>query len=361
MMILQHLALDRLNEMIKEMQNLKTKNLLLISFLLISLLPIFFMSMFHSVYIPLGIFWTAILLTGMVAIILAIFINSILLNKTNELEEQIKNLHEQIISQNKLASIGQLSAGIVHEIKNPLNFISNFAELCQDQLAKLHNCMDSINDKLNEIDKEKFNKILTHLNGNLEKINIHGRKANSIITRMLGQAKSGVPSDFVPTDINALLEEHFKLAYHAKRSENPSFNIQMQMDFDKSLGEVPILPLEIGRVILNMLNNAFYAVLEKKKNSGKDYTPIVAITTKKEGEDKLSISFYDNGIGMTKEVCEKIYDSFYSTKPAGEGTGLGLALSREIIMNAHHGEIHVDSKVGEYTVFTIILPLKQLE
>lgn len=237
----------------------------MISFLMISLTPLVVLNFFEFVNIPRWTFWTIILITGFCAVFLAISIFSLAIADLKEKATQIEKLQKKIIAQDKLAFIGQLSAGIVHEIKNPLNFITNFAELGEHQIDKIYACMASFSERLDEDEKNNLDKILTNLNDNLEKIRQHGKKANSIITSMLGQTKNGVRKDFILTDINALLEEHFKLAYHAKRNQDPSFNIYMQMNFDKNLNEILLLPLEIGRVALNMLNNAFYAICEKKK------------------------------------------------------------------------------------------------
>lgn len=346
------------------MKHLKIRTLLIISFLAVSLIPLFALNYFYSTMnFTKEVLWTISAITSICATLLAFYISYIITKPIYGFTEkacQIEDLQEKMIAQEKLATIGLLTAGIVHEIKNPLNFINNFSELGQNQLGKMQDRITAFSGRLDQDDKDQLNKIVTTLDSNLKKIRQHGMKANSIICRMLEQARSGIHKDFKSTDINALLEEHFKLAYHAKRSQDPSFNIQMEMDFDKDLGEILVLPLEIGQVTLNMLNNAFYAVCEKKKISGDDYMPVVAITTRKEGQDKVAISFYDNGIGIPQEVRERMYDSFFTTKPPGEGTGLGLALSREAVVSAHHGEIQVDSKPGEFTVFTIILPLRNV-
>jgi two-component system NtrC family sensor kinase len=281
-------------------------------------------------------------------------------HKLNETLKNMKSLQEQLIVQEKLASLGQLTAGIAHEIKNPLNFVNNFAELCEKQFKKMQDSLDILQQPMNETEKENINKIVSTIDSNLKKIRQHGLKADSIIRNMLEHSRTGASQNFQSIDINALLEENFKLMYHAKRAEDSSFNIQMKMKFDESIGRIEILPQEIGRVILNLINNAFFAVHQKIKMNPENYFPVVAITTKNLG-NKISISFYDNGIGISKEVKEKLFTPFYTTKPPGEGTGLGLSLSREIVVGAHHGELKVDSKEGEYSDFIVILPRKPIE
>lgn len=279
--------------------------------------------------------------------------------KLNDSLQKIQKMQEQIVVQQKLASLGELTAGIAHEIKNPLNFVNNFAQLCEKQVVKMNELFEPLKDRLNEQEQTSLSKIVTTIDANIKKIRQYGIRADSIIRNMLSHSREGSSTNFQPTDVNALLEENFKLVYHSKRAQDSTFNIQMQMKFDEDLGNIDVLPQELGRVILNMLNNAFYAVAEKKKNLGENYFPIVAITTKQEGKDKVSIVFYDNGTGMPHSVQEKLFTPFYTTKPPGEGTGLGLSLSREIIVSAHHGEMSVESKEGEFTTFTIILPKKQ--
>lgn len=279
-------------------------------------------------------------------------------DKLNESLKDIKSMQEQIVVKEKLASLGQLTAGIAHEIKNPLNFVNNFAQLSEKQVVKLNDLIKSLTTPLTEKEQISLNKITTTIDSNIKKIHQYGTRADSIIKNMLAHSREGASSNFQSTDINALLEENFKLVYHAKRAEDSTFNIQMEMKLDDTVGLIEILPQEFGRVILNILNNAFYAVQEKKKNLGDKYFPVVSITTKQE-QDKVSVVFFDNGTGIPNDVVEKLFTPFYTTKPPGKGTGLGLSLSREIIVSVHHGELHIDTKEGEFTTFTIILPKKQ--
>lgn len=281
-------------------------------------------------------------------------------SKLTESLQKLKSMQEQLVIQEKLASLGQLTAGIAHEIKNPLNFVNNFAQLCEKQIVKMHEFFAPLKERLTDTEKTVLEKIVSTIDANIKKIHQYGVRADSIVRNMLSHSRDGSSSNFQLMDLNTLLEENFKLVYHAKRAQDSTFNIQMQMKFDEDLGLVEILPQEIGRVTLNLLNNAFYAVHQKKKALGENFFPIVTITTKKEGKDKISISFYDNGTGIPPNIIEKLFTPFYTTKPPGEGTGLGLSLSREIIVAAHHGEMHLESKEGEFTNFTITLPKKQV-
>lgn len=282
--------------------------------------------------------------------------------KNSKLEEslvQVQSMQKQIIVQEKLASLGQLTAGIAHEIKNPLNFVNNFAHLCEKQIAKIRELLNTTLDRLSPEEKTAFTKSVTIIEGNVQKIYQYGERADSILKNMLAHSRAGTGTTFQATAINSLLEENFKLVYHAKRAEDSTFNIQMQMKFDENLGEVDILPQEFSRVIINLLNNSFYAVNKKKKELGESFFPIVTITTKNLGPDKVFISIHDNGTGIPNSVLEKLYTPFFTSKPPGEGTGLGLSLSREVIVAAHHGEMSVETKEGEFTSFAITLPRKQ--
>jgi len=281
--------------------------------------------------------------------------------RTLELEDSLKKvqgMQQQIVVQQKLASLGQLTSGIAHEIKKPLNFVNNFAELCQKQIKNLEKVIPLIKEWVNEQESGKLLKSFATLDSNIKKVYLYGLRADDVLKNMLSHARGSAGSDFQATDINALLEENFKLVYHSKRVEDPTFNINMQMKFDDSIGEIEILPQEIGRVVINLLNNAFYAVEQKKRELGETYLPAVTITSKNIDEQKVLISVHDNGTGILKKYVENLFTPFFTTKPPGQGTGLGLSLSHEVIVNVHHGEIKVDTKEGVYTVFTIILPKK---
>lgn len=283
--------------------------------------------------------------------------------RTKELEaslQKVQGMQQQIIVQEKLASLGQLTAGIAHEIKNPLNFVNNFADLCEKQIAKMKTGIEAFKERLNPEENASLQKNFATLEGNMKKIHQYGIRADSILGNMLAHSRGERATTFQATDLNDLLEENFKLAYHAKRAQDSTFNINMQMKFDDDIGKVDILPQDFGRVILNLLNNAFYAVHQKKKELGERFFPTVTITSKNAGQDKVLVSIHDNGPGIPKEVIEKLFTPFFTTKPPGEGTGLGLSLSREVITGGHQGELNVDTKPGEYTLFTIIIPKKAI-
>ena len=263
----------------------------------------------------------------------------------------LKTTQSQLIQSEKMASLGELTAGIAHEIQNPLNFINNFSEVNSELLAELKQ----------EIDNGNFDdvKILAdEIDKNEQKIIAHGMRADSIVKGMLqhSRSSSGVKE---PTDINALADEYLRLAYHGLRAKDKSFNAAMKTDFDDSIGNINIIPQDIGRVILNLINNAFYAVTEKKKQQQDNYEPTVSVSTKKHG-DKVLIFVKDNGNGVPLKVLDKIFQPFFTTKPTGQGTGLGLSLSYDIV-KAHGGEIKVESKEGKGTEFIIYLEIKETQ
>ena len=274
--------------------------------------------------------------------------------KTEELSNSLKNLkatQQQLIQSAKMASLGELTAGIAHEIQNPLNFVNNFSEVNKELLTEMNE----------EIEKENFSevkKIAKDIADNEEKINHHGKRADAIVKGMLqhSRSSSGVKE---PTDINALADEYLRLAYHGLRAKDKSFNSTMQTDYDENIGNINIIPQDIGRVFLNLINNAFYAVEEKKtlrQAQGDSYEPTVSVSTKKLN-GKVEIKVADNGNGIPQKALDKIFQPFFTTKPTGQGTGLGLSLSYDII-KAHGGEIKVETKEGEGTTFIILLPYK---
>jgi signal transduction histidine kinase len=259
---------------------------------------------------------------------------------------ELKSAQEQLVQQEKLASLGQLAAGIAHEIKNPLNFVNNFSEVNTELIDEM---------KL-EIDKGNFNEaiaIATDIKENQEKITHHGKRADAIVKSMLmhSRSSSGVKE---PTDINALSDEYLRLAYHGLRAKDKTFNATMKTDFDTSLGKINVIPQDIGRVILNLITNAFYAVDEKKKQLGETYEPTVSVITKRIN-GMVEVTVRDNGKGIPKKIIKSIFQPFFTTKPTGQGTGLGLSLSYDIV-KAHGGALNVETKEGEGTTFIIILP-----
>jgi signal transduction histidine kinase/ligand-binding sensor domain-containing protein len=275
--------------------------------------------------------------------------------KSAELEEQkeelqatledLKNTQSQLIQQEKMASLGELTAGIAHEIQNPLNFINNFSEVSAE-------LVDEMKVALEKDDKEEALAITTDLKDNLKKITNHGKRADAIVKGMLQHSRASSGKKEL-TDINALADEYLRLSYHGLRAKNKDFNADFKTDLDESIGNIEVVPQDIGRVLLNLFNNAFYATNEKKRQLNGTFKPLVTVTTKRTG-DKVEIVVKDNGNGMPKSVVDKIFQPFFTTKPTGQGTGLGLSLSYDII-KAHGGEIKVQSKEGEGSEFIIQL------
>ena len=259
----------------------------------------------------------------------------------------LKSTQSQLIQSEKMASLGELTAGIAHEIQNPLNFVNNFSEVSTELI-------DEINV---EIDKGNFvdvKDIAGDLKQNLEKINHHGKRAGDIVKGMLqhSRSSSGLKE---PTDINALTDEYLRLAYHGLKAKDIDFNATMKTDFDESIDKIKIIPQDIGRVILNLITNAFYAVNEKSKQGIADYEPTVSVVTKKVNH-QVEIRVTDNGNGIPPSILDKIFQPFFTTKPTGQGTGLGLSLSYDIV-KAHGGELKVETKEGDRSTFIIHLPM----
>ncbi|MBC2839779.1 two-component regulator propeller domain-containing protein [Robiginitalea sp. SC105] len=273
------------------------------------------------------------------------------LEQAREIEkayEQLKATQEQLILSEKMASLGELTAGIAHEIQNPLNFVNNFSEVSSE-------LVDEMNEELDKGDIPEAKAIAGDLKQNLEKINHHGRRADSIVKGML-QHSRGSEGKKEPTDLNALADEYLRLAYHGLRAKDKTFNATMETDFDEKLPKVRVVPQDIGRVLLNLLTNAFYAVNEKNKSAPESYVPTVRVASRKTPKG-VEIEVSDNGNGMPKKVLDKIFQPFFTTKPAGQGTGLGLSMSYDIVKKAHDGELKVASREGDGTSFTVILPM----
>ena len=261
---------------------------------------------------------------------------------------ELKSTQSQLIQSEKMASLGELTAGIAHEIQNPLNFVNNFSEVSNE-------LMDEMKVELSKGNYTEVNAIADDIKQNLEKINHHGNRAGDIVKGMLQHSRSS-SSVKEPTDINKLADEYLRLAYHGLRAKEKSFNATMKSDFDNSIGKVNIIPQDIGRVILNLLTNAFYIVDEKRKNGIEGYEPTVSINTKKINS-RIEIKVSDNGNGIPKKVLDKIFQPFFTTKPTGKGTGLGLSLSYDIITKGHGGELSVETVENEGSTFTISLPM----
>jgi len=266
----------------------------------------------------------------------------------------LKQTQSQLIQSEKLASLGELTAGIAHEIQNPLNFVNNFAEISVDLAEELREEI-----KKPEIDKGLIEELATDLALNQEKINHHGKRASSIVKGMLEHSRVATSRDAinrVSTDLNALADEYLRLAYHGLRAKDNSFNATMETHFDPDLPRVEVIPQDIGRVLLNLVNNAFYAVNEKAKQGIDGYSPVVTVSTRKL-TDAIEISIQDNGNGIPDAIKDKIFQPFFTTKPTGQGTGLGLSLAYDIVTKGHGGSIEVKSTEGSGTIFTLRLNL----
>ncbi|OKS87408.1 sensor histidine kinase [Mucilaginibacter polytrichastri] len=274
-----------------------------------------------------------------------------LTKQKNELQETVKLLQAtqaQLIQQEKLASLGELTAGIAHEIQNPLNFVNNFSEVSMELI-------DEMEEELNKGDTKEAIAIATDIKQNLEKIIHHGKRADGIVKGMLQHSRSGGDVK-EPTDINKLADEYLRLAYHGLRAKDKLFNAELVTHFTENLPEVNIISQDVGRVLLNLFNNAFYATQHKKANAGADYKPTIELSTTLDGKN-IRITVKDNGMGIPDAIRDKIMQPFFTTKPTGEGTGLGLSLSYDIIVKGHGGNIEIESKEGEFTEFIISLPL----
>ena len=261
---------------------------------------------------------------------------------------ELKAAQAQLIQSEKMASLGELTAGIAHEIQNPLNFVNNFSEVSTELLEEMK-------EELQNGDLEEVNAIVHDLRQNLEKITHHGKRADSIVKGMLQHSRSSDGTK-EPTDLNNLVDEYLRLAYHGMRARNKSFNATLDTDYDPSVGAVSLAPQDMGRVLLNLLTNAFQALDEKARKGQPGYGPTVNLkTTRKDRHVMVSVA--DNGNGIPEAIREKIFQPFFTTKPTGQGTGLGLSLSYDIV-KAHGGEITVKSKEGKGTEFNVILPVR---
>ena len=270
--------------------------------------------------------------------------------------ERLKSTQEQLVVQEKLASLGALTAGIAHEIKNPLNFVNNFAELSAEILQELREEVETHKATMAQPDHERIDALLTDLERNAQKIGEHGKRADSIVRSMLLHSR-GQKGERQPTDVNAVLEEYLNLSYHGMRAKDSTFNVAIERDYDKSVGYVQAIPQDLSRVFLNILNNACYAVSEKQRQmvNGERYEPTLSVRTLNLGE-RIEVRIRDNGTGIPPEVREKIFHPFFTTKPTGHGTGLGLSISHDIIVQEHGGELEVETEPGQYTEFIVRLP-----
>jgi two-component system NtrC family sensor kinase len=276
--------------------------------------------------------------------------------RTRELTKSLADLQtaqDRLVQTEKLASLGQLTAGIAHEIKNPLNFVNNFSAVSVELVDELREALAGAN--LDTKLRAQINEVADMLQGNLDKVVQHGKRADSIVKNMLLHSRQGSQEHRL-VDINAVVEESLNLAYHGARAEKQGFNITLERSFDATVGEVDVFPQEITRVLLNLISNGFYAATKRNAEAnGGNYEPTLAAATKNLG-DRVEIRIRDNGTGIPPEVKEKIFNPFFTTKPVGEGTGLGLSISHDIIVKQHGGSIEVDTEPGEFTEFRIVLP-----
>ncbi len=270
------------------------------------------------------------------------------------LETESELQKRRLIQAEKMASLGQLTAGIAHEIKNPLNFVNNFAKLSDELLDELVEILQTPIATLEDSARADAEDLLQTIHTNLGKINEHGKRADSIVKNMLLHSREG-PSESRKVNLNDIAAEALNLAYHGARAEHPGFNIEMVKSLAPEVGEIECFPHDLMRVFLNLISNGMYAASKNAAQSGEDFSPILTLTSRVDG-DKVEIEVRDNGPGIDPEVRDKIFLPFFTTKPAGEGTGLGLSLSFDIIVKQHGGELTVDSEPGEYTAFRVILP-----
>jgi signal transduction histidine kinase len=270
---------------------------------------------------------------------------------------ELKATQANLIHAEKMASLGQLTAGIAHEIKNPLNFVNNFAALSVELLDELKGTAGPALAALPEDRREELEETVQMLTSNLEKIGEHGRRADGIVKSMLQHSRGG-SGDWQATDVNALVEEALNLAYHGARAQDQSFNITMERDFDPGLAPIEVVPQDVTRVFLNLFGNGFYAAAKRMREAGDGFRPVLKVTTRELGKE-VEVRVRDNGTGIPPEYREKLFQPFFTTKPTGEGTGLGLSISYDIVTQQHGGTITVDSEPGAFTEFTVRLPRRQ--
>jgi signal transduction histidine kinase len=265
----------------------------------------------------------------------------------------LRTTQDRLVQTQKLASLGQLTAGIAHEIKNPLNFVNNFSGVSAELIDELRQELEGV--KVGPKARAAIAELTNTLRDNLDKIVQHGKRADAIVKNMLLHSREGLGEHRL-VDANALVEESLNLAYHGARAEKLGFKINMERSFDPAAGQVDVYPQEINRALLNLISNGFYAATKRKGQSNSEaYEPTLTAATKNLG-DKVEIMIRDNGTGIPPEVREKMFNPFFTTKPAGEGTGLGLSITHDIIVKQHSGSIEVDTQPGEFTEIKIILP-----
>src|SRR5262249_18982478 len=276
--------------------------------------------------------------------------------RTRELAASLENLRatqDRLVQTQKLASLGQLTAGIAHEIKNPLNFVNNFSGLSSELIDELQDAVKGLT--IDQKARAEITELTDTLRGNLDKVVQHGKRADAIVKNMLLHSREGSGEHRV-VDINALVEESLNLAYHGARAEKQGFNITLERSFDPAAGQADVFPQDVTRVLLNLISNGFYAATKRKARAdGNGYEPTLVASTRSLG-DRVEIRIRDNGTGIPSEVKEKMFNPFFTTKPAGEGTGLGLSICHDIIVKQHGGSIEVDTQPGQFTEIKVILP-----
>ena len=274
--------------------------------------------------------------------------------RTDDLSESLEDLRttqDRLVQTQKLALLGQLTAGIAHEIKNPLNFVNNFSSVSSELIDELQ---DALKRPFDDKARAEIMELTNTLRGNLDKVVQHGKRADAIVKNMLQHSREG-SGEHRPVDINALVEESLNLAYHGARAEKQGFNVALKRSFDPAAGQADVFPQDITRVLLNLISNGFYATTKRKAEAGDGYEPTLVTSTRSLG-DRVEIRVRDNGTGIPPEVKEKIFNPFFTTKPAGEGTGLGLSISHDVIVKQHGGSIEVVTEPGAFSEFIIVLP-----
>ena len=279
------------------------------------------------------------------------------MSEVKDLERQIEQLRTQIQKSEKLSSLGTLSAGIAHEIQNPLNFVINFSQMANDMVDDLTDILDEKGLDLEDEANEELAEVLSTLRSYLLKIAEHGHRATNIIQGILMYSR-GKADEFLPTNIQKFLKKYVWLSFHAMRANLADFNVTIHEEYDPAIPEVMVIPQDLSRAVINVMNNACYAVWKRQKASGDDYSPVITIKAILKG-DNFEIWIEDNGTGMSEEVREHLFTAFFTTKPVGEGTGLGLSITREIIEGKHHGKIEVESEENKFTRFVFIIPIKR--
>ncbi len=282
--------------------------------------------------------------------------NDLLTQDVQRLTQEIETAQERFAQQNRLAGIGQITAGILHEIRNPVNFVNNFSRLALDLVAEMKELLQKLRTEATSDDLEALEDLAGMVETNLARINENGNRAERIAQSMLDQTRDD-NHRFAPTDLNQMLEEFTKLAYQGVRAHDREFNVSFTFDLDPNVGQVNVMPNEFVRVIINLVNNACYAVNKKRKAPpNPDYVPRITVSSARK-QDSIEVKIRDNGTGIPEALVQKVFNPFFTTKPPGEGTGLGLSLSLNTITETHKGQLSVISEPGEFTEFVIVLPV----